>query len=1480
MVQRIDDSRHIDGDSPADASDDDDRLGEAIETYLALAEQDQAPDLEEFIARYGDLKDDLRAAMEGLELVHGLVGRGVSPSSASSRGSGSDRWLESGHRIAGYRVVGELGRGGMGTVYEAVHVGLDRPVALKVLGTHAAPDSSARRRFLNEARTAAGLHHTHIVPVFDVGQVGGLCYYAMQRIEGSGLDQVIRHLRRIRPSGGAGSGIFPSGVPSSALDGHSALGSSSFSSRFGRLWIRMSSGWLGRPPRDLPTIPRGGGLGWNQPDAPSSQAVRSGLKRTGAFPPAPIGDTTASWGSRRAGRETEKSAGLNGDLAASVAGSDPAAGLARPDSHRGDLGPPPFDPPRGSAYYRWVAAIGLQAADALAHAHHQGVIHRDVKPSNLLIDAKGSLWITDFGLARRLADPGLTHHDSLLGTPRYMSPEQARTGSIDGRTDVYSLGATLYELLTLRPPFDGQSAAELLDQIGRDDPIPPRKFQPRLPRDLETIVLKALAKRPVDRYATAAELAEDLARFLSHEPVKARRISPIGRLWRVAYRHPGISIVSASAAVTILMIATFAHVRVIAALNEQIRANDETEKALSGARKAYHEKDATMRKLLVQTAAMVGNSPDPNRRSYGQRLIRQAVALEPEEPELRAQLRDVAVRLLVQRDMETGPDLPTGRARGLVFGPNANRLAILSEDDEELTLWDIGTRKRQWRLSLRFGSSPAAGPSTPQAGHEPGLTDAIGDESADSGHRPGSAGPGLSSGRGEAGATGNGSRRGRFGGPRLAQAGHGLAVVSPEGRGFCLVDAMSGTPLRTVNRPQDREVQALVADPAGRRLVTIERVIDPMVEAVEGVPDLASEFQVNLWDLDHLDQPITALPGGPRSRDQRPTITNYSNWPLAAISPDGKLLAIGTLRGQSVRLFSAEDGKDFHPDGRDPMRPIQTGIELTAVALGANGLLATAGPSTGPARGNTVKLWDLDTPWAPPTSLPPNQNWTTQMRFNPQGTLLALVGLGPIELWDPAAHSPVAMLRMSDQPFDLAFSPDGRNLAAGGRAASTSTWTVLDSTARTQLSGFDARISSLAFSDEGTLAGGEMNGVVWTWRNGHCPNISPTQSEPPLAENDSPSGRPEPRAAATPKSFAAATESRGATPGSVAPSAGTPPTGRIGPEARHPEPPPRDGDRRRGPNRGMPPGWMNREQRPTSLAFDDRGGLVAHDPLGLRVWSPGLTGGPTPPIIRLPMRPVPVNWLNPTLLSRTTDGRVMALVRSSAIFLWHSEAPAPIQPVIPPPRPGGEPALASKSDPRGNVATGAEAAGLRCHAVQIAPGGDRLFLLAEDGTRSNALHVWALDPTSRGYKAREVPVTAGFPEGLISLALRPDGAVLALGDRTGTVTLYDTQRWRVISRIKPPSAEAEGMVLALSFSPDGRDLAVGTQQGTILIWSLATPNPTEPRLGLPGHRGIITSLVYDRQGGKLASTAVSDPLVEVWDLDLIRLELARLGIAD
>ncbi len=209
-----------------------------------------------------------------------------------------DHRIESGRRIAGYRVVRELGRGGMGTVYEAVHVGLDRPVALKVLGIHAAPDSSARRRFLNEARTAAGLHHTHIVPVFDVGQVGGLCYYAMQRIEGSGLDWVVRHLRRSRPPVAGRrrrAGQRPVRDPRCA----GCLGRCRRSTPgWDNLWIRVSSRMA--QANAAARHNRTGATIYRRPLEPRCRRHRRRQPvNQRAFSAVVLGDSTASWESRQ-----------------------------------------------------------------------------------------------------------------------------------------------------------------------------------------------------------------------------------------------------------------------------------------------------------------------------------------------------------------------------------------------------------------------------------------------------------------------------------------------------------------------------------------------------------------------------------------------------------------------------------------------------------------------------------------------------------------------------------------------------------------------------------------------------------------------------------------------------------------------------------------------------------------------------------------------------------------------------------------------------------------------------------------------------------------------------------------------------------------------------------------------------------------------------------------------------------------------------
>ncbi|MDZ4780179.1 MAG: protein kinase, partial [Planctomycetia bacterium] len=212
--------------------------------------------------------------------------------------------------------------------------------------------------------------------------------------------------------------------------------------------------------------------------------------------------------------------------------------------------------------FRRIAEIGIQAAEALDHAHQMGIVHRDIKPSNLMLDERGKLWITDFGLARNQGGASMTMTGDLVGTLRYMSPEQAlaKRITVDHRTDIYSLGVTLYELLTLQPAFPGPDREATLRQIAFDEPTTPRKLDRAIPEELETIVLKAMEKNPDDRYATAREVAEDLRRFLEHKPVKAKRPSLFKRMRKTARRHvTAVTLTSLMiAAVTVLGVAMYA----------------------------------------------------------------------------------------------------------------------------------------------------------------------------------------------------------------------------------------------------------------------------------------------------------------------------------------------------------------------------------------------------------------------------------------------------------------------------------------------------------------------------------------------------------------------------------------------------------------------------------------------------------------------------------------------------------------------------------------------------------------------------------------------------------------------------------------------------------------------------------------------------------------------------------------------------------
>ena len=209
----------------------------------------------------------------------------------------------------------------------------------------------------------------------------------------------------------------------------------------------------------------------------------------------------------------------------------------------------------GRRAFAALARLAIQAAEALGYAHAMGILHRDIKPSNLLVDSRGNLWVTDFGLARFQDEPRLTRTGDMLGTLRYMAPELVLGHRIvhDPRSDVYSLGATFYELLTMRPVLDGRNRQELLRQIAQEEPVAPRKLDPTIPRDLETIVLKAMNKQPERRYATAQELVADLRRFVDDQPILARRPGVMERTLRWARRHK--ELVATALAILVLTLA-------------------------------------------------------------------------------------------------------------------------------------------------------------------------------------------------------------------------------------------------------------------------------------------------------------------------------------------------------------------------------------------------------------------------------------------------------------------------------------------------------------------------------------------------------------------------------------------------------------------------------------------------------------------------------------------------------------------------------------------------------------------------------------------------------------------------------------------------------------------------------------------------------------------------------------------------------------
>jgi serine/threonine protein kinase len=437
--------------------------------------------------------------------------------------------------LGDYRLIREIGRGGMGIVYEAEQLSLSRRVALKILPFAAVLDPRHLQRFKNEALAAAHLSHPHIVDVYGIGCERSIHFYAMRLIEGQTLAAVIDGLK---------------------------------------CGVRNAECGVTETP-----LPPGEGRERETPHSEFMCATAGSPSSVDSIRPSSL------------------------VLRTSATETSPIAALSTLRTQR----------PRD--FFRRIAELGIQAAEALDHAHQMGIVHRDIKPSNLIIEcshlalrdastplpSRGEagrgvsaslsteprtlttpkLWITDFGLARIQNEPGMTMTGDLLGTLRYMSPEQAlaKRITVDHRTDIYSLGITLYELLALQPAFDGRDRGEVLRQIAFEEPTPLRRLKPSIPVELETIIHKSISKNPDDRYATTRDLADDLSRFYADQPIRAKPPTPVQRAMRWSRRHPGVLIsgtlmlsVALLAAIVAAAIANGERGKTALALNEKDRA--------------------------------------------------------------------------------------------------------------------------------------------------------------------------------------------------------------------------------------------------------------------------------------------------------------------------------------------------------------------------------------------------------------------------------------------------------------------------------------------------------------------------------------------------------------------------------------------------------------------------------------------------------------------------------------------------------------------------------------------------------------------------------------------------------------------------------------------------------------------------------------------------------------------------------------------